>query len=146
MGHPRAAQKKRRNRNESRNHKNPLLATENHHQIIIEPKNWITRFHSVDSEVRQKKGIVDELQQIISPAAWLWDECKYFDRTNEYCYSTTIGLFARLIDGVTWFIKFHIFSFHRTFFPLSLNSLAPFLLLWENGHFMSMMIQLSFVI
>lgn len=29
--------------NESKNHKNPLLATENHHQIIIEPKNWITR-------------------------------------------------------------------------------------------------------
>jgi hypothetical protein len=54
VGHPRAAQKKR-SRNESRNHKNPLLATENHHQIIIEPKNWIIRFHSVDSEVREKR-------------------------------------------------------------------------------------------
>jgi hypothetical protein len=44
VGHLQARGTEKRSRNESRNHKNPLLATENHHQIIIEPKNWITRF------------------------------------------------------------------------------------------------------
>jgi hypothetical protein len=56
------------NESKAENHKNPLLATENHHQIIIEPKNWITRLFVLRARSESEP---EELQQIISPAAWL---------------------------------------------------------------------------